>query len=540
MAHALNISIAQLNPVVGDITGNAEKILASWRKAKNADLVIFPELALIGYPPEDLILLPAFRKEAMAAIKTLAKKTAKGPALIVGSLWEEKRKTYNAALLLDKGKIARVQKKTTLPNYGVFDEKRIFSAGDGPKVFSWRGQRIGIFVCEDTWSPVMHKAMAKQKPQLLISINASPFESGKMAARKKIAAAAAKTCEAPLMYVNLVGGQDDIVFDGGSFAVDAKGRVVERLAEFQEEVLSAECLVPSKISTTLTRHSALATHDSLWAAMSLGLHDYVHKNGFNKVVLGLSGGIDSALTATLAVDALGADNVKGILLPSPYTSQASTEDALELAKNLGLETETIPITPGMQTMEEVLSPIFHDSGWMEDIAVGGNLQARLRGIALMALSNKHGWLLLSTGNKSEIAVGYSTLYGDACGAYNVIKDLYKTQVYALANWRNARGEVIPQRSITKAPSAELKPGQKDQDQLPPYDVLDAILALHIEGRKPAKEIIAKGYKKAVVEKVLNLVRISEYKRRQSCPGVKLSPMQFGKDRRYPLTNGFKA
>jgi NAD+ synthetase len=543
MKHPLNISIAQINPTVGGISGNAEKILAAWKQAKSADLVIFPELALIGYPPEDLILMPAFRKQALAELKSLAKKTAKGPALIVGSLWEEKGKTYNAALLLEKGKIARVQKKTCLPNYGVFDEKRIFSAGEGPKIFSWRGKRIGIFVCEDTWSPAMHKAMAKQKPQLLISINASPFESGKMASRKKIAAAAAKTCKAPLVYVNLVGGQDDIVFDGGSFAVDAKGKVTTPCAEFKEVVIPALSgdLDPQMRYHALDSRSPLKAgmtgEAALWAAMSLGLRDYVHKNGFQKVVLGLSGGIDSALTAALAVDALGAENVKGILLPSPYTSHESTEDALALAKNLGIETEAIPITPGMQTMEEVLSPIFHDSGWMENISVGGNLQARLRGVTLMALSNKHGWLLLSTGNKSEIAVGYSTLYGDACGAFNVIKDLYKTQVYALANWRNEQSAVIPLRSITKAPSAELKPGQKDQDQLPPYDVLDAILALHIEGRKSAKEIIAKGYKKAVVEKVLNLVRINEYKRRQSCPGVKLSAMPFGKDRRYPLTNG---
>jgi NAD+ synthase len=538
-----SLAIAQINPTVGDIAGNADKILAAWSKAKKADLVIFPELALVGYPPEDLILSPAFRKVAMAELKSLAKKTAKGPALIVGTLWEEKGKVYNAALLLDKGKIARVQKKTKLPNYSVFDEKRIFSAGEGPKVFFWRGTRIGIFVCEDTWSPKMHKAMAKQKPKLLISINASPFEAGKLSARKKIAAAAAKTCKAPLVYVNLVGGQDDIVFDGGSFALDAKGKMTTQCAEFVEDifVIPANAGISSRADngSRSPRKAGMTLEEQLWHAMSLGLRDYVHKNGFTKIVLGLSGGIDSALTAALAADALGAENVKGVLLPSPYTSHDSTEDALTLAKNLGIETMTIPITPGMQTMEEVLKPIFQDSGWMENISVGGNLQARLRGITLMALSNKNGWLLLSTANKSEIAVGYSTLYGDACGAFNVVKDLYKTQIYALAKWRNEKNVVIPKRSISKAPSAELAPGQKDQDQLPPYDVLDAILTLHIEGRRSAKEIIAKGYKKAMVEKVLTLVRVNEYKRRQSCPGVKLSPMQFGKDRRYPLTNGAK-
>jgi NAD+ synthase len=544
MTQSLNIAIAQLNLVVGDISGNAEKILAAWRKAKHADLVVFPELALTGYPPEDLILMPAFRKEALATVKKLARETAKGPAMIVGSLWEEKGKIYNAALLLDRGKIAYVQSKTALPNYGVFDEKRVFSAGKGPKVFTWCGMRLGILVCEDTWVPEMSKALGKQKPSLVISINASPFEAGKLKQRKKMAAAAAKAVRAPLVYVNIVGGQDDIVFDGGSFVVDKTGKLTAQLPEFEE------CIYPvvwrsheHRISHTSGQDPAQPLHDSqdyrLWRAMMLGLRDYVRKNGFENVLLGLSGGIDSALTAAVAVDALGKENVHGVLLPSPYTSHESIEDAEVLAQHLGIDTTTISITPGMQTLDEVLSPVFKDSGWMENISIGGNLQARLRGLTLMALSNQTGALLLSTANKSEIAVGYSTLYGDSCGGYNVVKDLYKTQIYALSEWRNAQGVVVPKRSITKAPTAELAPGQKDQDQLPPYDMLDAILQLHIEGRKSSAEIIAKGYKKAIVEKVLNMVRRSEYKRRQSCPGVKLSSMQFGKERRFPLTNGAK-
>jgi len=545
------VALAQINPTVGDIAGNVSTILRAWQAAakQKADLIVFPELALIGYPPEDLVLMPAFRKEAMAAVKTLAKKTAKGPAMLVGSVWEKKGRVYNAALLLDHGKIVHVQTKTALPNYGVFDEKRIFSIGAGPKVIKWRGERLGILVCEDTWVPSLSKALGKQKPSLVISINASPFEAGKLARRKKIAAAAAKTAKAPLIYVNMVGGQDDIVFDGGSFAVEKQGKLTAQLPEFVETVV----IIPSPGGGGLGRghkgqdsaHNAplpaspLQGEEQIWEAMKLGLADYVRKNSFKGVVLGLSGGIDSAISAAAAVEALGSDRVHGVLLPSPYNSKGSIEDAEELAANLGIAITNISITPGMQTLEEVLNPAFQYSGWMEDVSIGGNVQSRLRGLTLMAMSNRFGWMLLSTANKSEIAVGYSTLYGDSCGGYNLLKDLYKTQIYELAQWCNRAGEIIPRRSITKPPSAELAPGQKDEDQLPPYKTLDAILLLHIEGRKSAKEIIARGYKKAVVEQVVEMVRKSEYKRRQSCPGVKLSSMQFGKDRRYPLTNGVK-
>ncbi|MDE3059883.1 MAG: NAD+ synthase [Pseudomonadota bacterium] len=550
----MKLALAQINPTVGDISGNAAKILECYKKAaaQTADIVVFPELALVGYPPEDLVLMPSFVRKAMQAATELAKKTRNGPAMIIGcpweegkrktyakvpgSPWDEKRKIYNAALFLSGGKIAHVAHKIILPNYSVFDEKRIFTPGDGPMIIKCGGRKLGLLVCEDVWSNRLPRELSAKGIDLLVVINASPFEAGKPLRRREVAAAAAKKAGAPLVYVNMVGGQDDIVFDGGSFVLDAKGRCVLQMAEFEEGL----GIYPVEV-TAAARNPMLPLRDSqdpLWRAMMLGLSDYVGKNGFPGVVLGLSGGIDSALTAAVAVDALGADKVKGVLLPSPYTSKKSTRDALETARLLGIETMEVSITAGMEIFDEVLSPVFRQSGWMKDVSLGGNVQARLRGMTLMAISNKFGWMLLSTGNKSELAVGYSTLYGDSCGGYNVIKDLYKTQVYALADWRNAQSRAIPEHSIIRAPTAELAPGQKDEDQLPPYAVLDSILMLHLEGRLSAEEIIAKGYPKAVVEKIVRLVRINEYKRRQSCPGVRLSPMLFGRDRRFPLTNKF--
>ncbi len=575
-SRALQLALAQLNPTVGDIDGNAAKIAASYDTAKRqgADLVITPELSITGYPPEDLILSPAFVKAAMAAAAKLAKRTAKGPALIIGcpwtegkgktyhaarGPWDEKRQVYNAALLCDRGKILHVVQKIMLPNYSVFDEKRIFSPGSGPKVISWRGHKLGLLVCEDVWSERLSRELGKQKAELLIVINASPFEAGKLKKRQQVTARAAKAAKCPLIYVNAIGGQDDIVFDGGSFVLDKAGKIVAQMAEFVEGV----AIIPSPLvgegrvggSSPHTQAASmlhqpplpnpppqgereLSLEQTLWEAMKLGLADYVRKNNFPGVVLGLSGGIDSAISAALAVDALGAAKVKGVLLPSPYTSKESIQDAEETARLLVIEIMHVPITPAMEIFDEVLSPVFHDAGWMEDISLGGNVQSRLRGMTLMAISNRFGDLLLTTGNKSEIAVGYTTLYGDSCGGYNVLKDVYKTQVYALAEWRNAQSKVIPGHSITRAPSAELAPDQTDQDQLPPYDVLDKILMLHIEGRKSAQEIVAKGFPKTVVEQVVKMVRRSEYKRRQSAPGVKLSPMLFGRDRRFPLTSKF--
>lgn len=539
---SIHVALAQINPIVGDLPGNAARIQMFYEKAakQEADLVVCPELVLTGYPPEDLILQHAFRDRAMLALQELAGKTATGPALLLGTVWEDKDGIFNAAVLIDGGRIAQIQPKTMLPNYGVFDEKRLFSAAHAPAVFAWRGVRVGVLICEDVWAPDLSHALSRQDVELMLVINASPFESDKLRQRKQVAAESVRITGAPLVYVNMAGGQDDIVFDGGSFALNPDGALAAQLPEFAEAL---EVVTLTKKKNQWLIHPAaprppLPYEDALWQAMVLGLHDYAGKNGFSGVVLGLSGGIDSAFTAAVAVEALGAENVHGVLLPSPYTSDESVEDAQESARLLGIETTTLPITPGMQVLDHMLSPMFKDAGWMEDVAVGGNLQARLRGLALMSVSNKFGWMLLSTGNKSEISVGYTTLYGDSCGGYNVLKDLYKTQVYQLARWRNGKGSVIPERSITKAPSAELAPGQKDEDQLPPYAVLDGILLRHIEGRMSVEEIVAEGFDSQLVFRVVRMVRNSEYKRRQSCPGVKLSPMLYGRDRRFPLTNKF--
>lgn len=523
------ITIAQLNPIVGDIAGNAEKIRRAYENAvtNGAQIVLCPELCLVGYPPEDLVLSPSFVKEAMQSARDLAAKTTDA-ALVFGTVWAEGSATYNAAIFAAEGRIQYITYKMMLPNYGVFDEKRIFTPGHEMKVFEWCGVRYALLICEDVWFIDNAQGLAKQHPDCVLVINASPFEVGKLTQRKHIAARFAETAKAPLVYANMVGGQDDIVFDGASFVVDEKGYVTYQAEAFRE----------GAFPVAGESAGVQGAEESIWQAMKLGLCDYVNKNGFKGVLLGLSGGIDSAITAACAVDALGAGRVHGVLLPSPYTSQESVDDALETARLLGIHTDTISITPAMQTYEQSLSAAIEFS--MEDPSVGGNIQARIRGQLLMALSNKTGFMLLSTGNKSEIAVGYSTLYGDSCGGYNVLKDVYKTQVYALAEWRNTQSKVIPARSITKAPSAELKPDQKDEDQLPPYAVLDAILLLFIEGRKSLDEIVAAGFDAATVKRVMEMVQLSEYKRRQSCPGVKISSMMFGRDRRFPLTNGAKA
>jgi NAD+ synthetase len=517
-----HLLLAQLNPVVGDISANAQKILDAYKEAKPGSIVVCPELSLIGYPPEDLLLMPAFRAMAMQEARNIAAATTEA-GLVFGTAWEEGGALYNAAIFASNGRINHIHYKMMLPNYGVFDEKRYFSPGHTTKSFEWNGSRMAIVVCEDIWHVQFAEGLGKQHPELIIVVNASPFETGKLAVRHQVVARAAQLVKTPIAYINLCGGQDDIVFDGGSFIMNAEGYVTAQAPQFAVGIFSGEEI-----------HQPMDEDEQIWNAMKTGLSDYVHKNGFKSVLLGLSGGIDSAVTAAVAVDALGKENVRGVLLPSPYTSSHSNEDALELAKNLGIQTDTIPITPAMQAMEQTLAPMMLNV--MEDIAVGGNIQARIRGQILMAISNKTGAMLLSTGNKSEIAVGYTTLYGDSCGSYNCIKDVYKTDVYRLARWRNQRGRIIPERSITKAPSAELAPGQKDSDQLPDYGILDAILRLHIEGRLSAVEIMAHGFDAATVNRVVKLVRQSEYKRRQSAPGVKISSMLFGKDRRFPLTN----
>ena len=572
MSDLPQIAIAQINVIVGDIAGNSAKILQAWEKAtkEGAQLVVYPELCVTGYPPQDLILSPNFRKKSMQAVYDIAEKTVNGAAMILGSVWEQNschaneswhpekhkevwipafagmtkesvydNKIYNAGLLLDGGKIVHIQPKTILPNYGIFDEKRLFDAGNGTVAVNWRGHKMAILICEDVWHESLVNSLKDQALEVIFVINASPFEVGKYEQRISVAAKAASVANASLFYINMVGGQDDIVFDGGSFAINSVGGMICSLPRFEENIV----VIPNACEESLQNndkilHYAQDDNWKIWNAMKLGLADYVHKNGFSKVLLGLSGGIDSAVTVACAVDALGAENVLGVLLPSPYSSQGSIDDALESAKLLGIKTRTIPITSPMEIFSDLLTPEFEKTNWIEEPEIGGNLQARLRAVILMGLSNCYGSLLLSTGNKSEIAVGYSTLYGDSCGAYNVLKDIYKTQVYALANWRNTQSQAIPERSISKAPSAELKPNQRDEDNLPPYDILDDVLAKHIEGRMSAQEIIAAGHDQKIVEKILRLVRLSEYKRSQSCLGVKISPMLFGKDRRYPITNKF--
>lgn len=522
----MKIYAAQINPIVGDITGNSSKVISNIKAAEKAgaDIAIFPELSLMGYPPEDLLSRPYFIKEEQAALKKIAR-SVKNTQVIIGATYNDgKGWLHNAAWLLKNGKAEVISIKADLPNYGVFDEKRYFKPSDFLKTFTCKGKKLAVLVCEDTWSSAKALKYKKHKVDYLISINASPFYLGKREERYKIAAARANETNAELAYVNIAGGQDGVVFDGGSFIIDKNGKVKACLPQFEEigQVISG--LAPK-----------LSPHEQLYKAVTLGLRDYLFKNNFKKVLLGLSGGVDSALVAVIAKDAIGAENTRLVLLPSRYTSKNSFDDAYQLAKNLNIKPEVIDIEPAFKSFEKMLAANFE--GMKTNIAEE-NLQSRIRGVTLMAISNKHNELLLTTGNKSEIAVGYSTLYGDSCGAFNPIKDLYKTQVYEICEWLNRQGEIIPQNILKKAPTAELRHNQTDQDSLPPYDRLDAMLKLMVENSKSIEEVVKKGFKRAEVEKVAALLYRSEYKRFQSAPGVKLTTMAFGKDWRYPLTNKF--
>jgi NAD+ synthase len=551
MSTRLAIALAQINPTVGDIEGNIALVLEARAAAAraSADLVAFPELVIVGYPPEDLVLRPSFQEAVRLAVGSLAAETAQpGPALLISSPWLHEGRLYNAALLLAEGQISAVRFKHELPNYGVFDEKRVFSPGGLPEPVELAGVKLGVMICEDMWFPSVARHLASRGAEILIVPNGSPFELGKSDVRRRIALERVGENRLPLIYVNQVGGQDELAFDGGSFVMDAGGKVVFRapywradlsVTRWQRDSTGWHCGVDGPT------HSEPERLEAVYQAMMLGLGDYVEKNRFPGVVLGLSGGVDSALSAAVAVDALGADRVHCVMLPSKFTSKESLDDAADCARRLGVKLDTISIAPLVECAEHVLAPLF--AGRSPDITEE-NIQSRLRGLLLMALSNKFGNMVLTTGNKSEVSVGYATLYGDMCGGYSVLKDIYKVLVFELSRWRNAhlpvgaRGPaaaVIPDNIIAKPPTAELRPNQKDQDSLPPYDQLDAVLQDLVENELPIADILAKGYDYGLVTRVQNLLYSAEYKRRQASPGVKVTRRNFGRDRRYPITSRFR-
>ncbi len=549
MVDRFRIALAQLNPVVGDIAGNLRRARRARQQAGNADVVLFSELFMVGYSPEDLVLKPALQEDARAAVEELARDTRDGgPAVLVGAPWLEDGKLHNAMLLLEGGKIAGKSFKVDLPNYGVFDEKRVFAPGPSPQPLSLGGVNLGVPICEDIWKQEVTAALAQAGAEILCVPNGSPFEAGKEDVRLELAKSRIRESGLPLIYLNQLGGQDEVVYDGASFVLNADGAIALALPGWEECVTVSEWQRDANgkwVCAPGQRFVAEDRSSQVYHAMMLALRDYVNKNRFPGVVLGLSGGIDSALSAAVAVDALGADRVRCVMLPSRYTSRESLEDADACAQALGVSYETIEIERAVAAMGETLAAPFAgtQAGTTEE-----NIQSRLRGVILMAISNKFGPMVLTTGNKSEMSVGYATLYGDMCGGYNVLKDIYKTEVFRLSHWRNAnspagalgpRGLVIPERIITKPPTAELRANQTDQDSLPPYDVLDGILECLVERECSFEDTVARGYDPATVKRVEHLLYISEYKRRQAPPGVKISSRHFGRDRRYPITNAFR-
>lgn len=538
---SFKIGLVQYNFHVGFTAANVAYVSALYDMAANAgaDLVVFPEMTLTGYPPEDLVLNRRFQELSMEAVQELTVLTAKGPAMLVGGLWREGEALYNAVFLLEGGKLIHKQYKHHLPNYGVFDEKRLFTPGPLPHPVEWRGVKLGLLICEDMWFPDIAAHLKSAGAEIFICMNASPFELGKTTARESVAIARVRENNLPFIYLNLIGGQDELVFDGGSFALSNAGELRTRLHAFREDLAIVNVEKQSSVwnpglGTIQPAYSELA---SIYNAMTLGLRDFVNKNGYNGgVILGMSGGIDSALSAAVAVDAVGSNRVRLMLMPSPITSQESIRNATECAKNLSVRIDIIPIAPGIEAFNTMLSP-FAEKYY--DIAMANN-HTRIRAGLLMGLCAMENALLLTTGNKSEMATGYTSMYGDMCGYYSVLKDAYKTTVYKLAYWRNDQGEVIPQHILTRAPTAETMFGQTDQDTLPPYDILDEILFRMVEQNLSVSEIVAQGYERATVEKVTHFFFGSEYKRRQSAPGVRLSGMSFGRDRRYPLTSPWRA
>jgi NAD+ synthase len=547
---SLAIAIAQLNPIVGDITGNAEKARRARAEAAaaGADMVALPEMFICGYPPEDLVLKPALQAACRAMIEQLARETADGgPAMVIGTPWVENDKLYNACCVLDGGAIAAVRFKVNLPNYGVFDEKRVFVPGPLPGPVNFRGVRLGLAVCEDIWNEDVIETLAETGAELLLVPNGSPYWRDKDEVRLNIAVARVTESGLPMIYINEVGGQDELVFDGASFGLHADRSLAFQLPAFREQVTTVRWQRAGN-SWRCIDGPIIKLQDSDeddYSACMLGLRDYVDKNGFKGVVLGLSGGIDSALVAALAVDALGAERVRCVMLPYRYTAQASLDDAAAVAKALAVQYDVVPIESAVLGFEQALAPVFE--GMQRDVTEE-NLQARVRGTILMAISNKFGLMVVTTGNKSEMSVGYATLYGDMNGGFNPIKDLYKTEVYRLSRLRNRWwpeggrgpvGPVIPENILTRAPSAELREDQTDQDTLPPYDVLDQILERLVEREEPIASIVAAGFDRDTVMKVARMLDLAEYKRRQSAPGVKVTLRSFGRDRRYPIVNRFR-
>jgi NAD+ synthase len=540
----LHITLAQINPTVGALQDNLKLILKTWDAVPaNTDLVVFPELVVTGYPPEDLVLKPSFIDAVEDIVEqVIAASKTRNAAIVLTAPWRKEGRVYNAAHLIQGGKIIGSVCKYNLPNYGVFDERRIFASGPLPSAIEFKGHTLGIMICEDMWFPDSAAALKKAGAEMLIVPNGSPFHIGKKNERHAHAAARIKETELPLLYINQVGGQDDLVFDGGSFAMNEKATIIAQGPYFEEDL--HHTLWDKNDNghwRCVSDHSV--THmeepEEIYRACMLALRDYVTKNGFPGVLIGMSGGIDSALSAVLAVDALGAEMVRCVMMPSPFTSKESLKDAEECSDSLDVHYEVRSIEPAMKAFEATIPGL---SGLAHE-----NMQSRARGLILMSMSNAMGHMVLTTGNKSEMAVGYATLYGDMCGGYNALKDLYKIQVYELATWRNANkpqgsfgpeGMVIPERIITKAPTAELRHGQLDQDSLPPYEILDGILEGLIEHDLSVSEIVARGYERDTVLKIWKLLDRAEYKRRQSAPGVKVNARAFGRDRRYPITNLF--